>query len=151
MATIVLCETYAFCGAHRVPELVGRDQQLHGHVWTVRLDVRVFIPAGKGCAFDHARLNAIAASVLGRLDHRCINDVEGLAAGTNEALAEWIGVRIEAAILASDITADCQLQGILLTQFGPDEGFRLTTHEVLWSPDEVERVQAHALAGRGEG
>lgn len=142
----ILRETYCFCAAHRVPELAGRDQSLHGHTYTVTIEVDVLIPRGKGCAFDHGDLGLVADWVLGKIDHREINAIEGLATGTNEGVVAWLGVRFLAAFERTPSLVEwCDLVRVTLGQLSPDRGRRLTTHEVIWEPRAEDRAAAKRI------
>jgi 6-pyruvoyltetrahydropterin/6-carboxytetrahydropterin synthase len=64
-------------------------RRMHGHSY--RVEVYVSGPVrDDGMVMDFAELKAAWGPLKNRLDHRCLNDVPGLANPTSEALARWI-------------------------------------------------------------
>lgn len=85
---------FRFEAAHRLPLLPAahRCHNLHGHNYRVRLTCEGPLTA-LGWVVDFACLDAIADVVKGSLDHRYLNEVEGLENPTAELIAHWILAR----------------------------------------------------------
>ena len=72
----------------------------------------------KGYLIDYGDLSIAAQPILERLDHRYLNEIEGLANPTSEMVARWIYERVKPKlpILASIIvnetcTSACEYRG----------------------------------------
>jgi 6-pyruvoyltetrahydropterin/6-carboxytetrahydropterin synthase len=89
---------YSFEAAHHLPLVPDghKCKRVHGHNY--RLDVSITgVIDGRGFVIDYAELDAVVQP-LDQLDHRLLNDIEGLGNPTSEILAEWFRVRIAASI-----------------------------------------------------
>jgi 6-pyruvoyltetrahydropterin/6-carboxytetrahydropterin synthase len=68
---------------------------MHGHSY--RVDVVVKGPLDRrGFVADFAEIDAQVLPLLGKLDHRVLNDVEGLENPTAELIAAWLLKRLPA-------------------------------------------------------
>lgn len=82
--------TYRFESAHHLPKVPAghRCRNLHGHNYRVDL-----IYAGKlderGFVKDFAEIDDLVAPLLALVDHRLLNEVEGLENPTAEIIARW--------------------------------------------------------------
>ena len=67
--------------------------RLHGH--TYRVEIRCEgEPDARGMVVDYAAIAAAWESIHAQIDHRCLNEVPGLANPTTEILAPWILARL---------------------------------------------------------
>jgi 6-pyruvoyltetrahydropterin/6-carboxytetrahydropterin synthase len=88
--------TYRFESAHHLPLLPEghRCRNLHGHNY--RLEVVV---SGKldprGFVMDFAEMDAAIMPVIKQVDHRLLNEIEGLENPTAEIIANWFFQRIQ--------------------------------------------------------
>ena len=87
---------FTFEAAHRLPAVPPEHKcaRLHGHSFRVEVRVRGEVGAESGWVCDFADLRAAFAPVHDALDHRYLNDVEGLENPTSERIAEWIWSRL---------------------------------------------------------
>ncbi|MEO1584303.1 MAG: 6-carboxytetrahydropterin synthase QueD [Planctomycetota bacterium] len=87
---------FTFDAAHRLDHLPEAHKcgRVHGH--TYRLIVRAEGPvaAPVGWVIDFAELKAKVHAVIDQLDHRLLNDIQGLEQPTTEHLAAWIWDRL---------------------------------------------------------
>jgi 6-pyruvoyltetrahydropterin/6-carboxytetrahydropterin synthase len=67
---------------------------MHGHGYVIEVTVRGRAGARTGWVMDYAAIDAAAEPVVLSLDHRTLNDVEGLGNPTSEVLAKWIWDRV---------------------------------------------------------
>lgn len=98
-----IAATYSFEAAHRLPLLpeTHKCHRLHGHNY--RLDVAIAGPLdGRGFVIDYAELDAVVQPLVDALDHRYLNDIEGLSNPTSEVMAVWFRERIMAAMPGYD-------------------------------------------------
>jgi 6-pyruvoyltetrahydropterin/6-carboxytetrahydropterin synthase len=82
--------------AHRLPHVPPGHKcaRLHGHSFQVEVEVVGPVGADLGWVMDYADLAAAFAPVHEALDHRYLNEVEGLENPTSEHLALWIWRRL---------------------------------------------------------
>jgi 6-pyruvoyltetrahydropterin/6-carboxytetrahydropterin synthase len=87
--------TFRFESAHflpRVPE-GHRCRNLHGHNYRVEIVVAGVLDA-RGFVLDFAEIDTAMAPLLKLVDHRLLNEVEGLENPTAEIIARWFLDRI---------------------------------------------------------
>jgi 6-pyruvoyltetrahydropterin/6-carboxytetrahydropterin synthase len=92
-----------FAAAHRLREYEGACERLHGHNYKVAVSVRAGEVGPSGMVADFKVLKGALREVLGRLDHRCLNDDvpdfgEGGANPTAESIARWVAERMAEAL-----------------------------------------------------
>ena len=87
-----LFKDFSFEAAHRLPNVPAGHKcaRLHGHSFQVRVNVDGAVGAKTGWVMDFAELKTAFAPVYDQLDHRYLNDIEGLENPTSENLARWI-------------------------------------------------------------
>ena len=83
--------------AHRLPNVPEGHKcaRLHGHSFRVEIHVEGPIDPRFGWVIDYADVKAAFKPLYDRLDHYCLNDVEGLENPTSETLAVWIWDRLK--------------------------------------------------------
>ena len=83
---------FSFEAAHRLPNVPEGHKcaRLHGHSFRVRIVVDGPVDARTGWVMDFADLKAVVRPLHDRLDHRYLNDIDGLDNPTSEVLARWI-------------------------------------------------------------
>lgn len=81
----------------RVPE-GHRCRRVHGHSYLVTVVVEGPVDPESGWVVDYATLQAALEPVIGALDHRLLNEVDGLGNPTSEAIAQWIWARVKPAL-----------------------------------------------------
>ena len=91
---------YTFEAAHRLPNLPAEHKcsRLHGHTYYVRVTVQGEVDSMLGWVMDYAHLDGCWDVVYDLLDHRYLNEIEGLSNPTTEVLQPWIAVRISLAL-----------------------------------------------------
>lgn len=78
--------------AHRLPHVPAGHKcaRLHGHSFRIEVQVRGDVDEHTGWVMDFADLRAAFQPIHDQLDHRYLNDIEGLENPTSENLARWI-------------------------------------------------------------
>lgn len=87
---------YSFQAAHRLPN-VGPGHKcgrMHGHGFEVILHVAQNL-AQSDMGIDYDRIDAVWAPVFAELNHRCLNEIEGLENPTSELIASWLWRRLK--------------------------------------------------------
>ncbi len=87
---------FTFEAAHRLPNVPEGHKcaRLHGHSYRVALHVRGPVGAESGWVQDFADLKRAWRPMHELLDHRYLNEIEGLENPTSEVLARWIWARV---------------------------------------------------------
>lgn len=83
---------FSFEAAHRLPNVPADHKcaRLHGHSFQVRVTVAGDIDPALGWVMDFAEVKAACRDVHDALDHRYLNDIDGLENPTSEVIAVWI-------------------------------------------------------------
>lgn len=87
-----LTKDFSFEAAHTLPK-VPRDHKcarMHGHSFRVEISVEGEMDPAMGWLYDHAVIGEKTRGIIDLLDHRYLNDIEGLENPTFENLAVWI-------------------------------------------------------------
>ncbi len=115
-----LVRDFAFEAAHRLPNAPSGHKcgRLHGHSFRVELICEGEIELEAGWLLDFARIKRAFAPFLEQLDHRYLNEIEGLENPTAENLALWIWSRVKPALpslaqvnVAETCTTRCEYRG----------------------------------------
>lgn len=95
--TYELRKKFAFEAAHRLARLPEghKCNRLHGHSYQVVLVLRGPIDPEPGWIIDAAEIKKAFLPIFDRLDHRYLNEIEGLENPTAEVLARWIFDRMK--------------------------------------------------------
>jgi 6-pyruvoyltetrahydropterin/6-carboxytetrahydropterin synthase len=90
---------YSFEAAHHLPNLPDghKCKRMHGHNYKLEVSVTGSLDE-RGFVIDYAELDAIVQPLVDKLDHRCLNDVEGLDNPTSEIMARWFKRHIAARV-----------------------------------------------------
>ena len=95
-----LFKEFAFEAAHRLPNVPSDHKcaRLHGHSFRVEIHVEGAVGATTGWVMDFADLRTAWEPLHDQLDHRYLNEVDGLDNPTSERLAVWIWDRLQPAL-----------------------------------------------------
>jgi 6-pyruvoyltetrahydropterin/6-carboxytetrahydropterin synthase len=93
-------KTVHFEAAHRLPHVPGAHpcRRLHGHGYKLEIHVAGPVDAHMGWVLDFGDIRRALQPILEQLDHRCLNDVQGLENPTSENLVRWIWQRLKPAL-----------------------------------------------------
>ena len=83
--------------AHRLPHVPPghKCSRVHGHSFVIEVHVSGPLDATLGWVMDFAEIKRAFEPVHEALDHRYLNDVDGLDNPTSENLAIWIWSRLK--------------------------------------------------------
>lgn len=93
-----LVRDFRFEAAHSLPNVPEghKCKRVHGHSYRVAIVIEGEIAAGLGWVMDFAEVDAAVDPVIAELDHRLLNELEGLENPTSELLAVWMWRRLTA-------------------------------------------------------
>jgi len=120
-----IARRFRFEAAHLLPHAPEghKCRRLHGHSFEVELRVVGQLAEPEGWVCDFAELAEAWAPLQEQLDHRYLNEVEGLENPTSEHLAAWIWERVvprfpglHAVIVAETCTTQCVFFGPYLPE-----------------------------------
>ena len=81
----------------RVPE-DHKCRRLHGHSFQIEIHITAQVDEEAGWVMDFADLKKAWQPLHERLDHRLLNDIDGLDNPTSENLARWIWRELKPAL-----------------------------------------------------
>lgn len=87
--------SYRFESAHHLPNLPDghKCKNLHGHNYRIEVVVRGRLDE-RGFVRDFAEIDAEVMPLVRQVDHKLLNDIEGLENPTAEIIAAWFLARI---------------------------------------------------------
>lgn len=87
-----LVKTFGFEAAHFLPTFPEghKCRRMHGHSFRVEVVVEGDAPEDTGFLMDYGQIKRAIEPVRDALDHRVLNEIEGLANPTSEVLARWV-------------------------------------------------------------
>ncbi len=93
---VELATTFGIEASHQLPHAPATSvcRRLHGHSWKVEVRVCGPVDPETGWLIDYHEIEAAWQPLHEALDHRHLNDVEGLENPTSENLAIWIWGRL---------------------------------------------------------
>jgi len=112
---------FTFEAAHRLPNVPEGHKcgRLHGHSFVVRVAVAGSVGPDTGWVVDFADLKSAFRVIYDQLDHRYLNDIDGLDNPTSEVLAVWIWERLETSLpglvhieIKETCTSGCIYKGV---------------------------------------
>jgi len=97
-----------FSAAHSIEEYPGECERLHGHNWQVEATVRAEQLNELGLAIDFRKLKQALKTILDRLDHYYLNEIEPFNTlnPTSENLARFIFEEFRKQIAVEGIEAE---------------------------------------------
>jgi 6-pyruvoyltetrahydropterin/6-carboxytetrahydropterin synthase len=90
-----ISQAFRFEAAHRLPNVpeTHRCHRMHGHSYRVELQLEGPVDPRTGFVVDFFDIENAFGDLLKRLDHHCLNEIDGLDNPTAENIAIWIWER----------------------------------------------------------
>ena len=87
---IFISRSYHFESAHFLPRVAEthRCRRLHGHNYKIEVTLAGY-DISMGWVLDFWDLDKIVQPLVDKVDHRCLNDIDGLSNPTAENIAQW--------------------------------------------------------------
>ncbi len=95
---IELTQEFGFDAAHYLGQGAVENRRLHGHSFYAEVTLRGEIDPVTGWLRDLGEIRAALDAVREQLDHRLLNDIEGLGNPTLENLSRFIFKKVKAAL-----------------------------------------------------
>lgn len=91
-----LSKEFRFEASHRLSHLPPDHPcyRLHGHSYKIEVEVYGPVNEQTGFLIDYADLKAVVDPVINELDHRHLNDIDGLPLPSSEHIARWLWEKI---------------------------------------------------------
>ena len=92
---IRIAKTFDFDAAHWLPNVhtAHKCHRMHGHTYRVELVFEGLVDE-RGMVLDYQEVSDQWAPIHARLDHRVLNEIDGLRNPTTEVLAPWIAAQL---------------------------------------------------------
>lgn len=93
-------KVFKFDAAHRLPNVAEghKCSRMHGHSFRVEIHVKGDVDPRFGWVMDFAQIVEAFKPLKDQLDHKCLNNIEGLENPTSENIARWIWKRLYPAL-----------------------------------------------------
>ena len=95
---IELTQEFGFDAAHYLDAGAAENRRLHGHSFYVEVTLRGEPDPRTGFLRDLGEVRAVLDGLREELDHRLLNEIDGLGAPTLENLSRYIFRRTKAAL-----------------------------------------------------
>jgi 6-pyruvoyltetrahydropterin/6-carboxytetrahydropterin synthase len=95
---IELSQEFGFDAAHYLGNGAAENRRLHGHSFYAEVTLRGEPDPATGFLRDLGEVDAALKAIREMLDHRLLNDIEGLGIPTLENLAKFIFIRAKASL-----------------------------------------------------
>ena len=94
---IEIRKTFQFEAAHRLPHLPSSHKcsRIHGHSFKFEVAITGDIDQQKGWVLDFGEINRKVEPVVEEIDHRFLNEIQGLENPTSENIAIWLWNKLE--------------------------------------------------------
>jgi 6-pyruvoyltetrahydropterin/6-carboxytetrahydropterin synthase len=115
-----LSKTFQFEAAHDLPTFPPdhKCRRLHGHSFAFEVIIEGDVDPGRGYLIDYGDIKLAADPIVARLDHRYLNEIDGLANPTSEILARWLYHKLKttlpqltAIVVRETCTSSCEYRG----------------------------------------
>src|SRR5262245_1549237 len=94
---MVVFKRFTFDSAHTLTKVPidHKCGRLHGHTFHLQVAVEGPVDSNEGWVLDFADIKSAVEPILADLDHRYLNEIEGLENPTSENLCVWIWSRLK--------------------------------------------------------
>lgn len=127
---MIIFKVFTVDVAHRLPNVPPghKCSKMHGHTFRIEVRVKGTVQPKTGWVMDFADIASAFSPVYDELDHKCLNDIEGLENPTSENLALWIWRRLKPSL--PGISA-------IVVQESPESGCIYEGEDEDWQTPEI--------------
>lgn len=97
---MLVFKEFSFDAAHYLPNLPEghKCRGLHGHTYRLKVSVRGEIDLDNGWVIDFADLKKAVLPIIDMVDHKLLNEIDGLDNPTCEIVAIWLWNKLKPGI-----------------------------------------------------
>jgi 6-pyruvoyltetrahydropterin/6-carboxytetrahydropterin synthase len=94
---VTLAKEFHFEASHRLMQLPDSHPcyRMHGHSYRVIIEVTGDVDESTGFLIDYGDLKQTVQPIIDQLDHRHLNDVEGMRQTSAEDISRWLWQRLK--------------------------------------------------------
>lgn len=94
---MLIFKKFAFDSAHSLPHVPDghKCKEVHGHTYHLTVFIEGDLDEKLGWVMDFAEIKRVIKPLVDRIDHKYMNDIEGLENPTCEIIAKWLWDRIK--------------------------------------------------------
>jgi 6-pyruvoyltetrahydropterin/6-carboxytetrahydropterin synthase len=94
---MIIFKTFTFDAAHYLPNVPQHHKcrQMHGHTYFLKIFLEGELDAANGWVMDYAEIKKQVSPVIELVDHKVLNNVDGLNNPTCEMVTIWLWNRIK--------------------------------------------------------
>ena len=97
---MILFKEFTFDSAHSLPHVPDghKCKEVHGHTYRLVVFIEGELDPHLGWVMDFAEVKGVVKPIIDKIDHKYMNDIEGLENPTCEIIAKWLWDQIKPAI-----------------------------------------------------
>jgi 6-pyruvoyltetrahydropterin/6-carboxytetrahydropterin synthase len=90
-------KNFTFDSAHYLPNVPDEHKckAIHGHTYSLTIYIEGPLDPNLGWVMDFADIKHVMAPLIQKIDHKLLNDIDGLENPTCEILAAWLWKNIK--------------------------------------------------------
>ena len=94
---MIIFKKFTFDSAHSLPNVPEghKCKAIHGHTYKLTVFVEGDLDEKQGWVMEFSELKDVVKPLVEQLDHKYLNDIEGLENPTCEIIAKWLWDRIK--------------------------------------------------------
>lgn len=99
---MIIYKQFSFDSAHFLPNVLEghKCKNLHGHTYHLTIFAEGKVLEKEGWVLDFTDLKLAVKPIIDRIDHKLLNDIEGLENPTTEILSMWLWQQIKPSLPA---------------------------------------------------
>ena len=97
---MIIFKKFTFDSAHALPNVPDghKCKEVHGHTYHLKVVIEGDLDNHLGWVMDFAEVKSVINPIIKSIDHKYLNDIEGLENPTCEIIAKWLWDKIKAGI-----------------------------------------------------
>lgn len=94
---MLIFKEFSFDSAHFLPKVpdTHKCRNVHGHTYKLKVSVSGEVSPDYGWVVDFSEIKEKVGKVVNGIDHRLLNDIDGLENPTSEVLVVWLWNKIK--------------------------------------------------------